>query len=44
MDSTYCLNIKIEQFDVLHNENNELKSRIERLESLVNQLEEKINK
>ena len=35
--------IALEAIDVLHNENNELKSRIERLESLVNQLAEKVN-
>jgi hypothetical protein len=33
--------IALEAIDVLHNENNELKSRIEKLESLVNQLNEK---
>ena len=34
--------IALKAIDVLHNENNELKSRIERLETLVNQLSEKI--
>jgi hypothetical protein len=33
--------VALEAIDVLHNENNELKSRIERLESLVNKLAEK---
>ena len=35
--------IALEAIDLLHNENNELKSRIEKLESLVNQLAEKVN-
>ena len=35
--------VALEAIDVLHKENNELKSRIERLESLVNQLAEKVN-
>ena len=34
--------IALKAIDVLHHENNELKSRIERLETLVNQLSEKI--
>ena len=35
--------VALEAIDVLHNENNELKNRIERLELLVNQLVEKNN-